>query len=83
MSTSSSWFFWAVLSAGFAALTAIFAKVGIRGIDSDFATLVRSITHELWPYGDDVQFVPGHGPMSTFGDERRSNPFVGDAVLAR
>ena len=49
----------------------------------DFPTLVRSITHELWPYGDDVQFVPGHGPMSTFGDERRTNPFVGDAALAR
>jgi len=49
----------------------------------DFATLVRSITEELWPYGDDVQFVPGHGPMSTFGDERRGNPFVGDAALAR
>jgi len=49
----------------------------------DFPTLVRSITHELWPYGNDVQFVPGHGPMSTFGDERRSNPFVGDAALAR
>ncbi|MBP7713013.1 MAG: EamA family transporter [Gammaproteobacteria bacterium] len=43
MSTSSSWFLWAVLSAGFAALTAIFAKVGIRGIDSDFATLVRTV----------------------------------------
>jgi hydroxyacylglutathione hydrolase len=49
----------------------------------DFPTLVRSITQQLWPYGDDVQFVPGHGPMSTFGDERRSNPFVGDAVLTR
>jgi hydroxyacylglutathione hydrolase len=49
----------------------------------DFATLVRSITGELWPYGDDVRFVPGHGPMSTFGDERRSNPFVGDAALSR
>lgn len=43
MSSSSSWFFWALLSAGFAALTAIFAKVGIRGIDSDFATLVRTV----------------------------------------
>jgi glyoxylase-like metal-dependent hydrolase (beta-lactamase superfamily II) len=49
----------------------------------DFATLVRSITTRLWPYGDDVQFVPGHGPMSTFGDERRGNPFVGDAALRR
>jgi glyoxylase-like metal-dependent hydrolase (beta-lactamase superfamily II) len=49
----------------------------------DFDTLIRSITHELWPFGDDVRFVPGHGPMSTFGDERRDNPFVGDAVLRR
>jgi bacterial/archaeal transporter family protein len=37
-----SWQFWALLSAGFAALTAIFAKVGIVGIDSDFATLIRT-----------------------------------------
>jgi len=42
MSTSASWFFWAVLSACFAALTAIFAKIGIAGVDSDFATLVRT-----------------------------------------
>jgi glyoxylase-like metal-dependent hydrolase (beta-lactamase superfamily II) len=47
----------------------------------DYATLIRSITTKLWPAGDDVEFVPGHGPMSTFGDERRSNPFVGDAAL--
>jgi hypothetical protein len=31
--------------------------------------------------GDDVAFVPGHGPMSTFGDERASNPFVSDEAL--
>ena len=43
MMTSSGWFFWAVLSACFAALTAIFAKIGIQGVDSDFATLVRTI----------------------------------------
>ncbi len=48
----------------------------------DAGTLVRSITTQLWPYGDDVRFVPGHGPMSTFGAERRSNPFVADAVLS-
>lgn len=40
--------------------------------------LIRSIREKLWPLGDDVAFVPGHGPMSTFGDERRSNPFVAD-----
>jgi glyoxylase-like metal-dependent hydrolase (beta-lactamase superfamily II) len=49
----------------------------------DFDTLVRSITQQLWPLGDDVRFVPGHGPTSTFGDERRNNPFVGDAALRR
>lgn len=43
MATSNSWFFWAALSACFAALTAIFAKVGIQGVDSDFATLIRTI----------------------------------------
>jgi len=37
------WFFWAILSASFAALTAIFAKIGLEGIDSDFATLVRTV----------------------------------------
>lgn len=49
----------------------------------DHATLVASITGKLWPLGDDVAFVPGHGPMSTFGEERASNPFVGDAALGR
>jgi transporter family protein len=43
MTTANGWFFWAVLSAGFAALTAIFAKIGIRGVDSDLATLIRSV----------------------------------------
>jgi glyoxylase-like metal-dependent hydrolase (beta-lactamase superfamily II) len=47
----------------------------------DFDTLANSIVTRLWPAGDDVQFVPGHGPMSTFGDERRTNPFVGDDAL--
>ena len=42
MTASSTWFFWAVLSACFAALTAIFAKVGVTGVDSDFATLLRT-----------------------------------------
>lgn len=38
-----SWLFWALLSAAFAALTAIFAKVGIENINSDYATLIRTI----------------------------------------
>jgi glyoxylase-like metal-dependent hydrolase (beta-lactamase superfamily II) len=45
--------------------------------------LLDSITQKLWPLGDDVTFVPGHGPTSNFGAERRSNPFVADSVLAR
>ena len=47
----------------------------------DFDQLVESITGRLWPLGDDVTFVPGHGPVSTFGQERKTNPIVGDAVL--
>ena len=42
MTTSTPWFYWALLSAIFAALTAIFAKIGIQGVDSDLATLVRT-----------------------------------------
>ena len=45
----------------------------------DHPTLLRSIRERLWPLGDDVRFIPGHGPMSSFGEERRSNPFVKDA----
>jgi hydroxyacylglutathione hydrolase len=41
--------------------------------------LIDSITQKLWPLGDDVTFVPGHGPTSTFGHERQTNPFVADA----
>jgi len=43
----------------------------------DHATLISSITGRLWPMGDDTVFIPGHGPESTFGRERRSNPYVG------
>ena len=42
MPTINDWFFWAILSAVFAALTAIFAKIGLQGVDSDFATLIRT-----------------------------------------
>jgi glyoxylase-like metal-dependent hydrolase (beta-lactamase superfamily II) len=48
----------------------------------DHDTLLRSITGKLWPLGNEVRFVPGHGPMSTFGAERVTNPFVGDRALA-
>jgi transporter family protein len=42
MEASGAWFFWAVMSAVFAALTAVFAKIGLTGVDSDLATLVRT-----------------------------------------
>lgn len=45
----------------------------------DYDTLVRSIREQLWPLGDDVTFVPGHGPSSTFGKQRQTNPFVADS----
>ena len=40
--------------------------------------LIHSIREKLFPIGDDIRFVPGHGPDSTFGQERVSNPFVAD-----
>lgn len=46
----------------------------------DHDTLIRSIREQLWPLGDDVTFVPGHGPTSTFGYERQTNPFVADGA---
>lgn len=39
--------------------------------------LISSIRNKLWPLGSDVEFIPGHGPMSTFGEERQYNPHVG------
>ena len=42
----------------------------------DHATLIRSITERLWPMGNDTVFIPGHGPESTFGEERLGNPYV-------
>lgn len=46
----------------------------------DFNTLIASIKNKLWPLGNEVKFIPGHGPESTFGRERASNPFVADEM---
>jgi len=46
----------------------------------DHATLICSIRENLFPLGNDIRFIPGHGPMSTFGDERRNNPHVSDST---
>lgn len=48
----------------------------------DHETLVRSIRERLFPLGDDVSFIPGHGPMSSFGKERAGNPYVGDPAFS-
>ena len=47
----------------------------------DHDTLIRSIREQLWPLGDETTFVSGHGPISTFGHERQSNPFVADHLF--
>ena len=47
----------------------------------DHATLIASIKQRLWPMGNDTVFIPGHGPESTFGRERASNPFVADGRI--
>ena len=54
-------------------LTLCAAVVDPRG---DHATRVRSIRTQRWPLGNEVAFIPGHGPRSSFGKERESNPFV-------
>ncbi|MHB1077717.1 MBL fold metallo-hydrolase, partial [Thiobacillus sp.] len=46
----------------------------------DHAALIAAIREKLFPLGDDVRFVPGHGAMSTFGHERLENPFVAQSA---
>ncbi|QIR14192.1 MBL fold metallo-hydrolase [Shewanella aestuarii] len=48
---------------------------------SNHQDLIQSITQKLWPLGSNVSFIPGHGPMSTFAEEREHNPFVADQLL--
>ncbi|MCL1094786.1 MBL fold metallo-hydrolase [Shewanella kaireitica] len=48
---------------------------------SNHQDLIDSITKKLWPLGKEVQFIPGHGPLSTFGEERAQNPFVADQLF--
>lgn len=58
-------------------------KGGIGRTDfpqGDHPTLVNSIKTKLWPLGNEVTFIPGHGPLSTFGHERVTNPFVADEM---
>ena len=47
----------------------------------NFEELINSVKNKLWPLGKDIDFIPGHGPVSTFEVERKSNPFVSDQAL--
>ena len=47
----------------------------------NFDDLINSVKNKLWPLGKNINFIPGHGPVSTFDAERASNPFVSDRVL--
>ena len=47
----------------------------------NYNDLVNAITTKLWPLGNDTAFVPGHGPMSSFGRERQTNAFVADRMI--
>ena len=70
---------------GFAQVGDVLFKGSIGRTDfprGNHADLIHSITQKLWPLGD-VQFVPGHGPMSSFNLERQSNPFVADRVVGK
>ena len=49
----------------------------------NFDELVNSVKNKLWPLGNDIKFFPGHGPVSTFEAERKSNPFVSDSVIGK
>jgi glyoxylase-like metal-dependent hydrolase (beta-lactamase superfamily II) len=53
-------------------------SIGRSDIGGDFDTLIRSIRERLFPLGDGVVVYPGHGPTTTIGVERRTNPFVGE-----
>jgi len=44
--------------------------------------LIKAVRTKLFPLGDEIGFICGHGPGSTFGEERRSNPFVGERAQA-
>ena len=47
----------------------------------NFDELISSVKNKLWPLGNDVTFVPGHGPVSTFGQERLTTPYVADQLF--
>lgn len=80
-SSGSSCLFFAAEKVLFTGDTLFAGSVGRTDLPGgDYAALVSSIKEKLFPLGDDVRFHPGHGPAGLLGDERRSNPFVGDSA---
>ena len=57
-------------------------SLAARATPRQVADLINAITQKLWPLGDDVTFIPGHGATSQFGYERKTNMFVADDILA-
>ena len=49
----------------------------------NFDQLLNSVKNKLWPLGNDIKFIPGHGPSSTFEEEKKSNPFVSESALKK
>lgn len=71
--------------AGFAAVGDVIFAGSIGRTDfprGNHEQLISSIRERLFPLGDDITFIPGHGPVSTFGQERRANPFVADMLFS-
>jgi len=71
-------------AAGFAVVGDVLFQGSIGRTDFPMGNhddLIASIRNKLFPLGDDIAFIPGHGPVSTFGQERRTNPFVSDIAL--
>lgn len=61
------------------ALVGMLSSRGVGRSDfprGDHQQLINSIRTKLLPLGDDITFIPGHGPMSTLGHERQTNPFI-------
>ena len=57
-------------------------RTDIANSGGDFDLLARSIHTQLWPLDEDTVVHPGHGPLTTIGHEKRTNPFVGDPAGA-
>ena len=90
MTSNYVWFHWALLSAVFASLTAIFAKIGLEGVDSDFATLIRTMiilfaivwfVYYTGKWSDPLALRPRPGYSSLYRDSRRA--LHGSAIFAR